>query len=77
MRRARCDWLGVRMTKKEEWKFATAGFGGQCVITAGIRTMQQWCVLNAASREMVRQDGHTCACSVHHVIFHELLPFSQ
>ena len=37
----------------EEWRFASATLGGQCVMTVGMLMMQQWCVGNLASPLMV------------------------
>ena len=32
------------MREKDEWRFATMEYGGQCVTTAGTRWMQVWSV---------------------------------
>ena len=33
------DWLKERVREKDEWRFATTEYGGQCVTTAGIKWM--------------------------------------
>ena len=33
------DWLEERVREKDEWKFATMEYGGQCVTMAGIKWM--------------------------------------
>ena len=31
------DWLEERMREKDEWRFATMEYGGQCATMAGIK----------------------------------------
>ena len=33
------DWLEERVREKDEWRFATMEYGGQCVTMAGINWM--------------------------------------
>ena len=33
------DWLEERVREKDEWRFATMEYGGQCVTMAGIKWM--------------------------------------
>ena len=33
------DWLEESVREKDEWRFATMEYGGQCVTTAGIKWM--------------------------------------
>jgi hypothetical protein len=33
------DWLVERAREKDEWRFATVEYGGQCVTMAGMRLM--------------------------------------
>ena len=42
-------WLEERMREKEEWRFATMEYGGQCVTMAGIKWTQ---VLSVVSLDM-------------------------
>ena len=35
-----------RMREKDEWRFATMEYGGQCVTTAGMKWMQLLSVLS-------------------------------
>ena len=41
-----CGWLEGRMKEKDEWRFATIEYGGQCVTMAGMKWMQVLSVLS-------------------------------
>ena len=35
-------WLEERVREKDEWRFATVEYGGQCVTIAGMKWMLMW-----------------------------------
>ena len=43
------------MREKDEWRFATMEYGGQCVTMAGMKWMQVWSVLSSDMDEKVRR----------------------
>ena len=42
------------MRKKDEWRFATMEYGGQCVTMAGMKWMQMWSVESLGMARQVR-----------------------
>ena len=44
----------VQVREKDEWKFATMEYGGQCVTPAGMRWMLMWSVISLATEEEKR-----------------------
>ena len=49
-------WLEERMREKEEWRFATMEYGGQCVTMAGIKSMQLSSVVSLDMESKVISD---------------------
>ena len=47
------DWLEERMREKDEWRFATMEYGGQCVTMAGIKWMLMSSANNWAMNNLV------------------------
>ena len=46
------DWLEEKTREKDEWRYATMEYGGQCVTMAGMRWML---MLSASSWDMENQ----------------------
>ena len=51
------------MREKDEWRFATMEYGGQCVTTAGTRWTLVWSV---QSWDMLEVGMHTCTVTLGH-----------
>ena len=50
------SWLEERVREKDEWRFATVEYGGQCVQTmAGMKWMQMLSVDSWDTHNQVRQ----------------------
>ena len=49
------NWLEERVREKDEWRFATMEYGGQCVTMAGIKWMLMLSANNWAMDNLVWQ----------------------